>query len=373
MKIEQYEYFELENKNINIKPQWVLVFGDLALIEKKEVFDKIKEIFKNSYIMGCSTAGEIYNNNLVKQESLSITAIEFEKSEILFSSLDLRVFENSYEAGIQISKNIPKENLKHIFVLAEGVNINGSKFVEGIRSQIGNEISITGGLAGDGNRFNKTLLICNDYAKSNYIVLAALYGGIKTSCASYGGWDMFGIERIVTKSQNNILYEIDNKPSLDLYKEYLCEKSKDLPASGLLFPLNIRVKSTNQEFVRTLLGIDEKEKSLIFAGDIPENSYCRLMKANTNNLIDGSKKAAQIAKDMMNINSVNLAILISCVGRKLVLKSRVDEEISAVRDILGNQFVITGFYSYGEIAPHIKYKDCELHNQTMTLSLLTEE
>ncbi len=354
--------------------QWVLVFGDGALLKKNEVTDTIKSMYPLAYLMGCSTAGEIKNENVAGQDSIIITAIQFEKSRIAFKSVILSENENnSRKIGNSLTCGLEKENLKHIFVLSEGLNINGSKLVEGFRMNIGIDVPITGGLAGDGSRFKETLIVNDGYAKSNQIVLAAIYGDIKTSCASFGGWDMFGMERIVTRSKDNILYEMDEKPALDLYREYLGEKSSELPASGLLFPLSVRIKETNQTFVRTLLGINEKEKSLIFAGDVPENAYCRLMKANTNNLIDGARKAALTAKELMKTEKTDLAILISCVGRRLILKKRVDEQIGVVRGIVGKNTVITGFYSYGEIAPYFTYGACEFHNQTMTLSFLSEE
>ncbi|MFA9376056.1 MAG: FIST signal transduction protein [Lachnotalea sp.] len=377
MKIEQLEYYRGQfygEEKLGASAQWVLIFGSNTLICDNTLIDCIRSKYKNAYLMGCSTAGEIHGSN-TNNDSLSITAIEFMRSKALFKryTITSNSSKDSFELGKKIVSEIYQNDLKHVFVLCEGLNFNGSRMVEGMRENIKKDIPITGGLAGDGTLFKSTYTIGNGYAKQNQIVIATLYGNIKTGCASVGGWDTFGIERIVTKSKENVLYEMDHKPALDLYKEYLGEKAVNLPASGLLFPLSVRLKDADEGIVRTVLSINEEEKSLIFAGDMPQNSYCKLMRSNYNNLLNGSMKAAELAIDMIDVEKIDLAILISCVGRKVIFKQRIDEEIEVIRDIVGNDTAITGFYSYGEIAPYRKDTLCELHNQTMTVTFITEE
>ena len=96
------------------------------------------------------------------------------------------------------------------------------------------------------------------------------------------------------------------------------------------------------------------------------------MKANFDRLIDGATGAAGTGRVALGTATPELAILISCVGRKLVLKQRVEEEVESVRDVLGESVVLTGFYSYGEISPFTPGAKCELHNQTMTITTMAE-
>jgi hypothetical protein len=232
-------------------------------------------------------------------------------------------------------------------------------------------VIITGGLAGDGSKFEKTLVGINKAPTEGKIVAIGFYGEhIKVSHGSMGGWDAFGPERLVTKATKNVLYELDGQPALDIYKNYLGEFSKDLPGSGLLFPLNVRLNDDPNPVVRTILGINEEDKSLTFAGNIPVGSYARLMKANFERLIEGASDAATNSKE--KVENPDLAILISCVGRKLVLNQRIEEEVEVIRETFGNSTALTGFYSYGEIAPNSGYSKCELHNQTMTITTFTE-
>jgi hypothetical protein len=264
--------------------------------------------------------------------------------------------------------------LKHVFVLSDGLNVNGTALVQGIRSTLPKDVNVTGGLAGDGADFKSTWVIDkNGQAQSNMITAIGFYGEhIHIGYGSLGGWDSFGIERSVTKSEKNVLYEIDKQPALQLYKSFLGDQAKDLPASGLLFPLSIRTEILDEPLVRTILAVNEEEQSLTFAGDIPEGSFVKLMKANVDRLIEGAGGAAQVSVKPLDGKDVEFAILISCVGRKLVLKQLVEEEVEAVQDILGQQAVLTGFYSYGELAPFLKDAKCELHNQTMTITTFTE-
>jgi hypothetical protein len=235
-------------------------------------------------------------------------------------------------------------------------------------------VTLTGGLAGDGDRFSSTCVVWDDIVKKDSVVALGFYGEhLKVGYGSLGGWDSFGPERLITRSRGNILYELDGHNALQLYKKYLGEHARELPASGLLFPLSIRVSADQPPVVRTILAIDERDQSLVFAGDVPEGVSSRLMKANFDRLIDGAVGAAETSQAPLGSSPAELAILISCVGRKLVLKQRVEEEVEGVREVLGEKPVLTGFYSYGEISPFTPGAKCELHNQTMTITTFLEE
>ncbi len=198
---------------------------------------------------------------------------------------------------------------------------------------------------------------------------------IQVGHGSKGGWDKFGPERQVTKSSGNVLYQLDGRPALELYKEYLGERASGLPATGLLFPLAIRTSQTEGKvLVRTILAVDEATQSMTFAGDIPEGVFAQLMRANFDRLIQGASEAATLTINSHNSlpsNSPTLCIAISCVGRRLVLGERSEEEVEAALEILPKGSRQIGFYSYGEISPY-QSGTCDLHNQTMTLTTITE-
>jgi hypothetical protein len=280
--------------------------------------------------------------------------------------------QTSFDIGQEAARRLPKENLKHLMVLSEGLSMNGSELVDGILSEINSEIKLTGALAADGEDFIKTCLLNNNEINENGIVLLGFYGEqLEIGFGCYGGWDPFGPDRLVTKSEQKELFELDNEPALKLYKNYLGSYANKLPSSGLLFPLSIRdgLDETERQ-VRTIVGIDEEKQSLTFVGHIPIGSYARLMKSNNHQLIEGASNAAK--NSIIDNTSPSLAIVFSCVGRKLILKQRVEEEIEALIDVYGANTTLSGFYSYGEIAPHNNTTRAALHNQTICITTISE-
>jgi hypothetical protein len=286
--------------------------------------------------------------------------------------VDVTCFENSFEAGSSLIEKLNQDNLKLVLLLSDGGMVNGSALVKGMNAVKNPEVVIVGGLAGDAARFEKTVVGLNEIPQEGKIVAIGFYGQkLVVSHGSLGGWESFGLERIVTKSENNILYEIDGKNALDLYKIYLGKYAEELPASALLFPLSIKIDGVAEPIVRTILSVDQSNRTMTFAGDLPKGSKVRFMKANFDRLIDAASEAAFSCLEL-NSFTPKLALLISCVGRKLILGSRIDEEVEAVSEVFGSETIISGFYSYGEISHMKAFGECIFHNQTITITCLNE-
>ncbi len=378
MKTEQKVWFAdtgwktIIDNQLSQTANLVLVFGNRELLEKSAVYNDIRTQYPNAELVINSTSGEIYDVN-VNDKSIVVTAVLFEKTKLKTVKIISSEFVNSFDAGKNLAKQLLESDLQHIFVISDGQKVNGSKLVKGLNFILPEQVSVTGGLAGDGSKFEKTLVGLNELPDTGRIVAVGFYGNsLKIGYGSKGGWDSFGPLRLVTKSENNILYELDGHSALSLYKKYLGSKAEGLPGTGLLFPLSIQMKEDLEPIVRTILAVDEEHESMIFAGDIPTGAKARLMKTNFDRLIDGAEIAAENSKFVLQSNNSELAILVSCVGRKLVLDQRIEEEVEMVREVLGTSATIAGFYSYGEICPVYKGKNCDLHNQTMTITTFCE-
>lgn len=379
MKIEQTRWTKANDWEPGIpealgeSAQLVLAFGATSILREQAQFQEIRKVYPGACILGCSTAGEICGTRVL-DNSLVTTAIQFEYTQLKGTQIKLSETVDSFQAGEQLAMSLDGAGLVHVLVISDGIKVNGSELVRGLVKHLPPDVAVTGGLAGDGERFEQTLVFLDDMPEEGRIAALGFYGTrLKVGYGSMGGWDPFGPERLITRSKGNVLYELDGQSALELYKKYLGEYAADLPASGLLFPLSLRAEKGESGLVRTILSIDEEEQSMTFAGDVPEGTYARFMKANFERLIDGAIDAAQTSYKVIGSSSPDLAILISCVGRKLVLKQRIEEEVEGVRDILGDHTVLTGFYSYGEIAPFLPSAKCELHNQTMTITAFSEE
>jgi hypothetical protein len=352
--------------------QLVLVFGSVNLLKQSPLLKELAGVYPNAHFVGCSTAGEICGTT-VYDDSLTIVAVHFEKTTIKTHEVEVNSVEDSFLAGERLAAIVNPANLSHLFVLSKGVNINGSELIKGLEKNLPESVIVTGGLAGNDTKFQETLTFSDGVPKNNVISAIAFHGKkLKIGYGSVGGWDPFGPERTITRSKGNVLYELDGKNALELYKQYLGEHAKGLPATGLFFPLGIRGQEATTSLVRTILATNDKEQSMTFAGDVPEGYHARLMKVNFERIIDAAGKAAKNCQETIDCPKVELAIIVSCCGRKWILKQRVEEEIEAVREIFGNDTILTGFYSYGEIAPVVGSKKCALHNQTITITAFSE-
>jgi hypothetical protein len=351
----------------------VFVFGSTAVLKSRDYLPGLKKTFPRALIVGCSTAGEIIGTQVL-DDSVVATAVHFEHTRIQMVHANIANFENSEKIGEHLTRTLPREGLVHALVFSDGLKINGSDLVRGMTQNLPNDVTVTGGLSADGEHFRETQVLAGDAPQSGEIVLLGFYGDrLRVGYASLGGWDPFGPVRLITRAEGNVLYEMDGKSALATYKKYLGDYAKGLPATGLLFPLSLLNENGETGVVRTILSVSEEQQSMTFAGDVPVGANARFMKANFERLIDGAQGAARISYEAVGNSSPDLAILISCVGRKMVLEQRVEEEVEGVRDVLGKRTALTGFYSYGEISPFTPNARCELHNQTMTITTFSEK
>lgn len=355
----------------NKDAQLVVCFGGKKVLENKNIYSIVKEQFPAAEVAICSTAGEIYQDT-VQDNTLVAVALHFEKTNICTASVNIGDYKNSFEAALSLGHKIPHNNLRYVMVFSDGGLVNGSELVKGLNQVTGEGVLVTGGLAGDDANFKSTLVGLNEQPAEGKIVAVGFYGeSITITHGSQGGWDIFGLEKEITKAEDNVLFEIEGQNALELYKKYLGPEAMNLPASALLFPLYVTIPGAVKPVVRTILSIDEEAKSMIFAGDVPEGSKVKFMKAN----FDKLTQAASIAAEQSLVSQKEkpaFAMLISCVGRKLILGSRTADEVKTVNKTFGYNTVIAGFYSYGEISPFNDGNECQLHNQTMTITSFYE-
>ncbi|HEY4452532.1 MAG TPA: FIST N-terminal domain-containing protein [Solirubrobacteraceae bacterium] len=351
----------------------VLVFGGSAALAAPGVADVVAA-YPTSVLAGCSTAGEIQGEQ-VHDDTVTVSIARFRDTTLTSAAAAVGAADASRACGEEVGRRLRELDgeLRAAFVLSDGLQVNGSEMTEGLAAEVGPGVAITGGLAGDGDRFGSTWVLVDGELREGWVTAVGLSGPhLEVGHGSRGGWDIFGPERRVTRAQGNVLFELDGAPALTLYKTYLGERAEGLPATALLFPLAVRAPGADDRdgVVRTILAIDEEAQTMTFAGDVPEGSLAQLMRANLDRLIDGAHEAALATAGRSGTTTPTLAIAVSCVGRRLVLGARTEEELEVVLSALGPGARLTGFYSYGEISPGSGA--CALHNQTMTLTTFRE-
>jgi hypothetical protein len=358
-------------RTLSDKADLVLAFGSKSALQDPSGRERLKTECPNAFLIGCSTAGEIHGTRVI-DDVLAVTAIDFEQTELRSARTEIRGIDDSFDAGRRLAEALHGDDLRHVLVLCDGLHVNGGALTRGLATSLPDAASVTGGLSADGDRFQQTFVLLDGPPQQDTAAAIGFYGDrLKIGFGSVGGWEPFGPERVVTKSDRNVLYELDGRSALSLYETYLGDYAGGLPASGLLFPLAIRTDDPTRGIVRTILGIDRDKQTMTFAGDVPEKSFARLMRASTDKLVGGAAAAASGCLSEME-NAPDFALLISCVGRRLLMKQRVEEELEAVRDVFGASTKLAGFYSYGEIAPFCGGEKPELHNQTMTITGFSE-
>jgi hypothetical protein len=360
-------------------PNWdsaqtlVIVFGASQFIDRPQPIQMLAEAYPTAHMIGCSTSGEIHGLTIA-DDSLSVAVMRFAATDLQSVMMPLQNMDASRSLGADLARQLLRPDLKGVLIFSDGISVNGTQLIDGINSVLPPSVVITGGLAGDGPRFERTWIIKDRQPHTGYVSAIGLYGEhITLQHGSKGGWDRFGPEYLITKSSNNILREIAHQPALKIYKQYLKERAADLPASALLFPLALRASATDaKQIVRTVLGVDEAQQSMTFAGDMPEGYLAQFMRADFDRLIQGAAGAALMTRANTTSATAMLILAISCVGRRLVLKERAPEELQAVFDVLPKSAKQIGFYSYGELSPYASGA-CDLHNQTMTLTVISEQ
>lgn len=351
----------------------VLAFGSSSFADHAAPFDALRAALPQAVILGCSTSGEIAGAHL-SDASISVAVTRFEHTRLRRVETVVREPQASAAAGAELAAQLAGEDLRAVFILSEGLTVNGTALVAGLVAALPPGVQVTGGLAGDGAAFNKTWVLAQGLPQAHHVSAVGLYGQrLHARSGCDGGWMDFGPQRRITKSVGSVLHELDGKPALDLYKDYLGKLAAELPGSALLFPLSIRAPgSTERPLVPTILGIDDEARTMTFAGDVPEGHEARLMRATDDSLIGSAAQAMSQAALHLPDASASLVISVSCGGRRLMLGERAEEEVETIAERAPAGGAHVGFYSYGEIAPGAADSACMLHNQTMTVTVFAE-
>jgi hypothetical protein len=354
----------------------VLFFGTRQALASGSRYRELRDMFPRAHVLGCSTGGQIRDDD-VTDDDIAAAALNFDATRLRLACESAPGPDHSRACGEAIGRALAADDLAGIFVLSDGLNVNGSELVAGITSKVGADVPLTGGLAGDGATFEETLVGADCPPRQHTVGAVGFYGPeIRIGHGSAGGWDEFGPRRRITRARGNVLFELDGEPALDLYERYLGEEeAKGLPGTALLFPLRIRnPERPDHDIVCTVLAVDRAARSMTFAGDVPEGWVAQLMRGNFDRLAAGAARAAKQARVTLGAgaNGVQIAVLVSCIGRRLLMGQHTTDEVEAAGAEIGAHVPRIGFYSYGEISPHSVSGVCELHNQTMTVTTIAE-
>lgn len=351
---------------------FVLYFGPNEIIADGKFQSALRGAYPDARIIGCTTGTAICGVDLCDDAAFALACFLDNGSVNLAHSAISR--ETSYTAGAQLAQDLNGPNLAGVLLLCDSLNVDGIALLEGMRANLPAGVVIAGGLASDGSDFERTIVGADCAPQERLVAALGLYGAgmvINQGCAH--GWDVFGPPRRITKAVGLELFELDGKPALDLYERYLGPDAAELPAAALRFPLLIEnPDNSGEQVVRTVLNVDHEKRSMTFASPIPEGWSARLMRGAMDHLTEGARAAAEQAAEGSVQADGGLALLISCVGRRVVMGQETADEVEAVSSQFFPGLLQAGFYSHGEISTSSNDNKCGLHNQTMTIVTIQE-
>jgi len=353
--------------------QLLLAFGPSAA-PPRQWFAEVRALWPAARLVYCTAGGQIEGADVL-DEAVVLIGFAFRRTQVQVlvrsgMGQDITCEQMGRALAMELTATSP---LRHVLVFADGLQVNGATLTRGFTETLPAGVTLSGGLASDGMAFALTGVGVDGPPQAGTVVAVGLSGpSLVIGTGSVGGWEPFGPERLVTRAEGTSVQELDGERALDVYRRYLGPLAEELPGSALLFPLAMTSSDGGPMVVRTILGLDESTGALRFAGDVPHGARVRLMRATNDRLLDGAQQAAQAAVAQLGSVDPVAMLCVSCIGRRVVLRSRIAEEIDEVAQAASGAALI-GFYSNGEIAPPDGASHVALfHNQTMTVTAFAE-
>lgn len=337
----------------------------------EELHQGICESIGTDLLIGCTSDGEISNQGMSINSAvlggIATDQIEFEIAAVPDLSRD------SEQAGRELARSFSRKP-QYMQIFSDGLTGNGCGILRGIAA-VDSSLPVSGGTAGDNGKFVKTMQFAGDKIYTDSVCGIAFYGNFRLGTGVRSGWTPIGLARKVTRASGNVLYELNGEPALNVFERFLGRHAEKLPAIGVEYPLGLleRWGDVGQEdyhLLRATMSVNREERSITFAGEIPEGAVVNLTCGDIDSILEAAEKAAALARSELGDTSPALIFCYSCMARKIMLGRRSEEEIERVRTQIGPQVPIFGFYSYGEFCRVTPWSPNYFHNETITLSVL---
>ena len=360
---------------LSAKPDMIWAFGAISY-DQQRLLDGIAAASPGTPIIGCSTDGEISSSGLTVN---SVVALALSSDRVRFrTAYAEHLSKDSYSAGAELAEKFQDLGCSYLQIFSDGLSGNADKIIQGIKAHLGNDIIIAGGTAGDGGDFQRPFQYTDGRAMTDSLVGVAFAGDFGFGNGVGCGWFPVGIAKKVTKAIGNVVYELDGQTALQAYEKFLGRHAVRLPAVGVEYPLGLLGPNGEVGYFlcRATMGVDRESGSITFAGDVPEGAMVKMTIGNEEDIIQAAGDAARLAMSRLQAKNPELKpkaiFMYSCMARKIVLGSRTNEEILAVRQAIGGDVPVIGFYTYGEYAPAGQSNCSCFHNETVTMTIIGE-
>jgi hypothetical protein len=332
----------------------------------------ICEAVGSSALVGCTTDGEISSEGY-SLGSAVLGGIVSDKIQAQVVSVQ-GLGEASEKSGIELAR-LFDPYVRHVQIFTDGLTENGCAILRGLRSELGDEVPISGGAAGDGGKFRQTFQFIGTKVLSDAIVGIGFSGEFKLGAGVRSGWSAIGTAKKVTRATGNVVYELNGQPALEVYERFLGKHAADLPSVGVEYPFGFldatgECGDVDQYILRATMSVNRDQGSIVFAGEIPEGTTVRLTCGDYGSIIEAAEEAATQALIELGTGSPSMIFFYSCMARKIVLGRRTHEEVDRIRSVFGPKVPMIGFYSYGEYCRQRCGGPSLFHNETATVTVI---
>jgi hypothetical protein len=329
-------------------------------------------------VCGASGLAIITDEEEILKHGIIVVLLNFPET-IYFNSVFVEniSMKSPFSAGEEMGDKLlfGFKNIRRDFgvIFSDGLIRDASAFLSGLQGKLGLSFPLVGGCASDNLKLHKTY-ICYDDSMHYDSACGLLFGGkLNFGIGIKHGWKPLGKMRSITNSNANVVYEIDNQPAANIYEEYfsmnLSQLRKELKRISILYPIGIFLEGEDEYLLRNLLAIDESG-ALIFQGSVPQGGSMRLMIGSKESCLDATQQAAEeVKKDFLGRN-IKFVLVFDSASRYTLLRREAEKEISIIKEVLGKEIPVAGFYTFGEQAPlkSINYQGKPyFHNQSIAI------
>jgi hypothetical protein len=359
------------------KPALAIVFISIRQ-DRSAVCDILQE--KEIDIIGATSSGEFINGHQSESEAV-IMLFDINKNDycILFEDIRERTLNDAAasmaEAALQ-KFNKPAFILCSTLMSSSGKMIDGETLIRSIEKIAGPQVNMFGGMAGDDITFTGTYVFTHEQS-TDYGIAALILDEDKISLhgMAISGWKPMGILRTVTKSEDNLIFTIDEQPALEIYLRFLGkEKSPDndqakfFDSIGIHYPFQIE-RQDREPMMCTPIGYSREKGALICESNVPQGSRFRFSTPPDFDIIETVVNKANKLKSGINAEADALLIF-SCAGRLSALGPMAHEENQGLYEVW--KAPMAGFYTYGEFGRALNGKH-EFHSTTCCWVALKEK
>ncbi len=351
-------------------PQAALLFAGIDF-EHQDLLDAINEAWPGIQLIGCTTDGELSSCQGFKEDSISLLLLASDTIEFT-TGLGREVSQGAEAACSRaVAEARAKTTLEPSVCIAtpESLTGAGQQIVVALAKALGDNVTLSGGAAGDQMRLVRTLQFFGREVVSDGVPILLLSGPLVHSMGVGHGWKPVGEPGVITRSDGCVVYEIDGAPAIDFYRRFLGDQFKPKPE----FPLVIVNDDGEPEYLRETPGdIDEHTGAITYLADLPEGARVQVSITDRAAILDGCAESIRRAlQGFPDTKKPEAAIIVSCAARRLLLGTKTGEEFRILKESIGDEVPFCGFYTYGEIGPQETDRTKSImHHETFTILLL---